>query len=113
MNSLGKVYMVECKKCGYRKRLFAGGGRMDCMPQIIMKELPEAERKEFEHALADGASRTSIKRLPCVCSDCGEIYTVPIVAYMLDNERYEISGACPDCCSKKYILAENTVNCPV
>lgn len=110
---MGSVYMAECEKCDYSKRLFAGGGRMDCMPQHIIKELPEKKRKLFEQALADGATRFSVNRLPCVCGDCGEIYAVPIVTYMLENEKKQIIGECPKCSSENYTAAENSVCCPV
>lgn len=110
---MGVVCMAECEKCGYSKRLFVGGGRMDCMPQHFIKELSEAVQKKLEQALAEGALRMSINRLPCVCEDCGEIYAIPIITYTLNDEKHEISGVCPKCSSNNNKIAENTARCPV
>ena len=110
---MGVVYRAECKNCGYSKRLFAGGGRNDCMPPKIGRELSEEKQALLKEIISNGAKRVIINRIICACKDCGEIYALPIVSYTLDGEQHELKGDCPKCSSENAKAVENNVPCPI
>ena len=109
---MGTVYTAECEKCGYHKEIFAGAGRMDCMPEAFLKALPDEEGEVFNSALSEGGRNFSIDRKPCVCTECGEIYAMPVVTYQLNGGEHTLTGKCPKCSSKSVEYIENNVPCP-
>lgn len=109
---MGILYTAECKKCAYSKKLFTGGGRGDCMPSAYMNELSESCQIKLKNALAEGAVRASVNRIPCLCKDCGEIFTLPVVKYTLKGEQKELKDCCPTCSSENYGLIEDKAVCP-
>lgn len=98
---MGQIIKAKCLQCGFEKDIFAGGGRMDCNMDTILSALPKDEQNILSEAVKQGAIRLAIDRKPCSCASCGEIYTVPIVSYTLNNTDHELRGECPICGEKK------------
>lgn len=82
------------------------------MPSAYINELPESKQEQLKNALAEGAARASINRVPCVCKECGEIFALPVVKYTLDGKQNELKGSCPVCSSDICGSIENNAVCP-
>lgn len=94
---MGRIVQVQCEKCGFRKKIFAGGGLKDCDPETILEALSEEGKKTLAHAVQDETGQISMTRVPYVCPACKEVYALPVVRYMLNDQEMELYGVCPQC----------------
>lgn len=109
---MGKIYVAECEKCGYQKRLCVGSGRMDCVPSFFLSTLSQKQNKKLNKAIKKGADRIVLERFPSVCQMCGEIFAQPVVTYYIKETEYKLFGYCTKCSSDKCEIVSDKAQCP-
>lgn len=109
---MGRILQANCSKCGYRTKLFVGGGLRDCEVETALAAAPD--NQAFAQALREGA-RFQISRDVSVCRRCRQLLSVPYVTYWpADGASRQIASACPVCGGLPTRLNGNTKNtlCP-
>lgn len=109
---MGSVYTAGCRECGYKRQLFLGSGRMDCVPLSFISTLPKKQQKALDKAMKKGAAQIVLERFASVCKKCGELFAQPVVTYYLNDSEYKIFGFCPKCSSDKCDIVSDKVLCP-
>lgn len=92
---MGMILSCQCHACGYKERLFVGGGRLDCDPDAALRAIPDDP--DLAEALHGGA-RFQIDRDIAVCQECRRLYAAPYVTYWpSEDESRHTAAACPVC----------------
>lgn len=94
---MGQIKQYSCK-CGYEKRVFAGGGLFGCNVKHIAKFLPE-EVVQFQKEREEGRVKSYIMENELFsCSTCQEIMELPVFSYKRkDGYTCRFQKNCPDC----------------
>ena len=112
---MGYYLKTSCNECGYTKNFRLGHGRFDHLMERILPQLEKNDALEIEKLQKNNTLDFVLFDIALAyCSNCNELFEVPIASIFLKNGQTIKNIKCPSCKKDITIVdeTEEKILCP-